>query len=129
MSVNFFANIYDDYKEDKINDLKEIFYVEDYLKEDLDIIVKLQKNIEKEKFDLTYMDNIAQIKDKDILDKIPSEPHGNVIECIKQYNNILTKFNIWEKNIVDNKISEEQIDYPRMEISIIKDDTIHYEYE
>ena len=129
MSVNFFANIYDDYKEDKINDLKEIFYVKDYLKEDLDIIVKLQKNIEKEKFDLTYMDNIAQIKDKDILDKIPSEPHGNVIECIKQYNNILTKFNIWEKNIVDNKISEEQIDYPKMEISIIKDDTIHYEYE
>ena len=105
----------------------EYFYIENILDENLDIIKRLQKIVEKEKFSLIYMDNIEKIKDKEILEKLPEDPHGNIIECIKQYNNAETKFNIWKKRIEDNNILEENIEYPIMEISIIKDDTIQYE--
>ena len=127
ISFNIFADINENNINNKISNTREYFYVEDYLIEDMIVVTKLQKIIENEKFDLTYMDNI-QFQDKDILIKMPQEPHGNVIECIKQYNNVFTKFNIWKKNIEENKITEDQIEYPRMEISIMKDDTIQYEY-
>ena len=92
----------------------------------MDIINKLKKIIEKEKFNLKFMDNIEQIKDKKILEKIPEEPRGNLIECIKQYNCVLTKFNIWKKNIEEYNIDENKIEYPKMEIKIIKDDILDY---
>ena len=126
MSFNLFANMDEECIKKKVNNLNEFFYVEDYLTENMDIIIKLQKIVEKEKFDLTYMDKMEQIKDKTILDKIPEEPHGNIIECIRQYNTDITRFDIWKKNIEDNHISEDKIEYPKMEISIIKDDTIQY---
>jgi hypothetical protein len=126
MRFNLFASMDEEYIKNKSKNINEFFYVEDYLTENMEIINKLQKIVEKEKFDLTYMDKMEQIRDKDILDKIPEEPHGNIIECIKQYNTDITKFNIWKKNIEDNHISEDKIEYPKMEISIIKDDTIQY---
>ena len=95
--------------------------------EDLDVIIQLQKIVEKEKYDLIHKDNIELLKDKKLLDKIPKESHGNVIECIKQYNNVYTKFIIWKKNIEDNNIPEDKIEYPKMDITIIKDDTIQYD--
>ena len=73
------------------------------------------------------MDNLIKINDIQILNKIPKEAHGNIIECLKQYNNVITKFGIWKKNIEDMNIPEDNIEYPLMEISIIKDDKIQYE--
>ena len=126
MSFNFFANMDEECIKKKIKNLNEFFYVKDYLSENMDIIIKLQKIVEKENFDLTYIDKIEKIEDKTILEKIPEEPHGNIIECIRQYNSNITRFNIWKKNIEDNHICEDKIEYPKMEISIIKDDTIQY---
>ena len=127
ISFNIFGNINKELIQRKDRNLNEYFYVENYLEENMDIINRLRKIIEKEKFDLMYMDNIGQIKDEKILEKIPEEPHGNLIECIKQYNFLLTKFNIWKKNIEENNVAEDKIEYPTMEISIIKDDTIQYD--
>ena len=73
------------------------------------------------------MDNVINIKDEEILQKIPKESHGNIIECLRQYNNVVTKFGIWEKNIIEGNVSEDMVEYPHMEISIIKDDKIQYD--
>ena len=66
------------------------------------------------------MDNVININDPQVLNKIPKESHGNIIECLRQYNSVVTKFGIWEKNIEENLITEDKIEYPQMEISIIK---------
>jgi hypothetical protein len=126
-TIRLFEDINDESSQRSMGLKKEIFYVENILKEDMDIIIELQKIVEKEKYDLIYKDNIEQIKDKILLEKIPHESHGNVIECIKQYNLVYTKFVIWKKNIEDNHIPEDKIEYPRMDISLIKDDTIQYD--
>ena len=125
-TFNIFGNIKEKVDKEKSKNLNEFFYVENYLEENMDIINKLKKIIEKEKFNLKFMDNIEQIKDKKILEKIPEEPRGNLIECIKQYNCVLTKFNIWKKNIEEYNIDENKIEYPKMEIKIIKDDILDY---
>lgn len=129
ISFNFFTNFNED---NLINESKneDNFNVEDFLKENMDIISEFQKIVKSEPFNLIYMDNIEQIINKKnirILDKIPDNPHGNIIECIRQYDNVFTRFNIWKKNIEDNHITEDNIEYPKMEISMIKDDTIEYE--
>ena len=116
----------DFYKIKKI-EKQEYFFVEDELNENIEIISKLQKIIKKENFQDTYMDNVINIDDPQILNKIPTDPHGNIIECLKQYNNVVTKFGIWKKNIEENFITEGKIEYPQMEISIIKDDKIQYD--
>ena len=126
-TIRLFDNINDENPQSIMELKKEIFYVENILKEDMDIIIELQKIDEKEKYDLIHKDNIEQIKNKSLLEKIPNESHGNIIECIKQYNLVYTKFVIWKKNIEDNKLPENKIEYPRMDISLIKDDTIQYE--
>ena len=111
----------------KIKEKDEIFYLLDELEENMEIIERLQKIIKKEKYEEFYLDNIIKINDEKILEKIPKVPHGNIIECLKQYNNVVTKFGVWEKNIIDEKIPEDKIEYPQMEISVIKDDKIQYE--
>ena len=126
-TIRIFEDINDENSQKSMILKKEIFYVEKILKEDMDIIIELQKIVEKEKYDLIHKDNIEQIKDKSLLEKIPRESHGNVIECIKQYNFVYTKFVIWKKNIDDNHIPEDKIEYPKMDISLIKDDTIQYD--
>ena len=126
-TIRIFEDINDESSQRSMILKKEIFYVEKILKEDMDIIIELQKIVEKEKYDLIHKDNIEQIKDKSLLEKIPRESHGNVIECIKQYNFVYTKFVIWKKNIDDNHIPEDKIEYPKMDISLIKDDTIQYD--
>ena len=73
------------------------------------------------------MDNVINIKDEEILQKIPNESHGNIIECLRQYNNVVTKFGIWENNIIEGNVSEDMVEYPHREISIIKDDKIQYD--
>jgi hypothetical protein len=116
----------DFYKIKKI-EKREYFFVQDELNENIEIISKLQKIIKKENFQDAYMDNVINIEDPQILNKIPTDPHGNIIECLKQYNNVVTKFGIWKKNIEENLIPEDKIEYPQMEISIIKDDKIQYD--
>ena len=130
ITFNVFANINEDNLSNKIK-INEYFYVEEYLKENMEIINELEKIVKHENFYLAYMDNVEQVineKNKKILDKIPNDPHGNIIECIRQYDNVFTKFNIWKKNIEESHIAEDKIEYPKMDISIIKDDTIQYEY-
>ena len=128
ITFNFFGTTSGDLMNNKnIKRTIEYFYIENILDENLNIIKRLQTIVEKEKYSLIYMDNIEKIKDKDILEKLPEDPHGNIIECIKQYNNVETKFNIWKKRNEDYNIPEENIEYPIMNISIIKDDTIQYE--
>ena len=126
MTFNIFGNINEELNK-KLKKVNQFYYIENDLNENMNVIKRLQRKIEKENFNLIYMDNIEKIKDKTILEKIPEDPHGNIVECIKQYNNNITKFDIWKKNIEDNKITEDKIEYPNMEISIIKDDTIQYE--
>ena len=126
-TIKLFEDINDDSSQRSMSLKNEIYYVENILKEDMDIIIELQKIVEKEKYDLIHKDNIEQIKDKNLLEKIPRESHGNVIECIKQYNLVYTKFVIWKKNIEDNHVPEDKIEYPKMDISLIKDDTIQYD--
>ena len=129
ITFNVFANINENSLVNKSKNIDN-FYVEENLKENMDIISELQRIVKSESFYLTYMDNIEQIINKKnirILDKIPDNPHGNIIECIRQYDNVFTRFNIWKKNIEDNHITEDKIEYPKMEISMIKDDTIQYE--
>ena len=128
ISFNIFANMEHEFNQNRINSLDNFFYVENYLFEDMEIIKELQIIIQKEKVLSINMDNIEKIKDEKILNKIPQEPHGNIFECVMQYNSVFTKFNIWEKNIKDNHISENKIEYPKMDIFIIKDDTIEYEF-
>ena len=111
----------------KIKEKDEIFYLLDELEENMEFIERLQKIIKKEKYEEFYLDNVIKINDEKILEKIPKDPHGNIIECLKQYNNVITKFGVWEKNIKDEKIPEDKIEYPQMEISVIKDDKIQYE--
>ena len=106
---------------------KESIFVLDELNYNIAIISKLQKIIKKENFQDTYMDNIININDPEILNKIPKDPHGNIIECLRQYNNVVTKFGVWEKNIEENSINEDKIEYPQMEISVMKDDKIQYD--
>ena len=105
----------------------EFFFVQDELNENIEIIAKLQNIIKKENFQEAYMDNVININDPQVLNKIPKESHGNIIECLRQYNSVVTKFGIWEKNIEENLITEDKIEYPQMEISIIKDDKIQYD--
>ena len=105
----------------------EYFFLLDEFNENMEIIERLQKIIKKEKYGEAYMDNVIKINDIQILNKIPKEAHGNLVECLKQYNNVITKFGIWKKNIEEMNIPEENIEYPLMEISIIKDDKIQYE--
>ena len=111
----------------KIKPKEEFFYLLDEYEENLEIIERIQKIIKKEKYEEFYMDNVIKINDEKILEKIPKDPHGNIIECLKQYNNVITKYGVWEKNIKDEKIPEDKIEYPQMEISVIKDDKIQYE--
>ena len=106
---------------------KESIFVLDELNYNIAIISKLQKIIKKENFQDAYMDNIININDPEILNKIPKDPHGNIIECLRQYNNVVTKFGVWEKNIEENSINEDKIEYPQMEISVMKDDKIQYD--
>ena len=127
ITYNVYGNINEDNQQSRLKKIVEFYYVENYLMEDLDVIIQLQKIVEKEKYDLIHKDNIELLKDKKLLDKIPKESHGNVIECIKQYNNVYTKFIIWKKNIEDNNIPEDKIEYPKMDITMIKDDTIQYD--
>ena len=111
----------------KNNQKEEYFYVSDELHENMEIISQLQKIIKRENYQEAYMDNVINIKDEEILQKIPKESHGNIIECLRQYNNVVTKFGIWEKNIIEGNVSEDMVEYPHMEISIIKDDKIQYD--
>ena len=111
----------------KNNQKEEYFYVSDELHENMEIISQLQKIIKRENYQEAYMDNVINIKDEEILQKIPKESHGNIIECLRQYNNVVTKFGIWEKNIIEGNVTEDMVEYPHMEISIIKDDKIQYD--
>ena len=125
ISFNVFSSINEP---NKINN-NEFYYVEQYLKENLDIIGELQKIVGKKKYHLSYKDNIEKViiqNNLKILDKIPIDPHGNIIECIQQYDNVFTKFIIWKQNIEENKITKDKIEYPKMEITMIRDDTIQY---
>ena len=106
---------------------EENFYLLDELNENMEIIDRLQNIIKAEKYQEAYMDNVINIHDEKILEKIPKDPHGNIIECLRQYNNVVTKFGVWQKNIEEEKIPEDKIEYPQMEISAIKDDKIQYE--
>ena len=126
---NYENNMYFEFfvKQTKTIKKDEYFYLLDELNENTEVIEKLQKIIKKEKYEEAYMDNLIKINDIQILNKIPKEAHGNIIECLKQYNNVITKFGIWKKNIEDMNIPEDNIEYPLMEISIIKDDKIQYE--
>ena len=129
ITFDVFANNNEEKGDNEIKS-NEIYYVEQYLTENLDIISELQKIIGQKKYNLSYKDNIENLiikKKLKILDKIPIDPHGNIIECIQQYENVLTKFLIWKLNNEQNKITDDKIEYPKMEITMIKDDTIQYE--
>ena len=104
----------------------EFFFISEKINENMDLIDKLQKMIKKEKNEDIYMDYIMPIHDKNILDKIPKEHHGNIIESIRQYNSVITKFKIWENKIKEEKIPENKIEYPPIDIYVIKDDKIEY---
>ena len=106
---------------------EEFIFLLDEYKENMEIIGKLQEIIKTEKYQEAYMDNVIEINNEKILEKIPKDPHGNIIECLRQYNNVVTKFGIWEKKIIEEKLTEDKIEYPQMEISIIKDDKIQYD--
>ena len=121
------ATFYDDFMKKKRINKEEDFYLLDELSENMEIIARLQKIIKTEKYQEAYLDNVINIKDEKILEKIPKDPHGNIIECLRQYNNVVTKFGVWKKNIEEEKIPEDKIEYPQMEIAAIKDDKIQYE--
>jgi len=121
------ATFYDDFMKKKRINKEENFYLLDELSENMEIIARLQKIIKTEKYQEAYLDNVINIKDEKILEKIPKDPHGNIIECLRQYNNVVTKFGVWKKNIEEEKIPEDKIEYPQMEIAAIKDDKIQYE--
>jgi hypothetical protein len=104
----------------------EFFFISEKINENMDLIDKLQKMIKKEKYEDIYRDYIMPIHDKNILDKIPKEHHGNIIESIRQYNSVITKFKIWENKIKEEKIPENKIEYPPIDIYVIKDDKIEY---
>ena len=120
-------SILNEFNKNKNIGKNEFFFVQDELNENIEIIAKLQNIIKKENFQEAYMDNVININDPQVLNKIPKESHGNIIECLRQYNSVVTKFGIWEKNIEENLITEDKIEYPQMEISIIKDDKIQYD--
>ena len=101
----------------------EYFYILDELKENMEIIDKLQKIKKNEKYQDISLDDI---NDTYISDKIPKQPHGSIIECIKQYQIVVTWFDMWENYIKEEKIPEDKIEYPKMEITKIKDDKIQY---
>ena len=75
----------------------------------MEIIGKLQEIIKTEKYQEAYMDNVIEINNEKILEKIPKDPHGNIIECLRQYNNVVTKFGIWEKKIIEEKLTEDKL--------------------
>ena len=129
ITFDVFEKINDGKVDDQIKS-NEIYYVEQYLTENMDIISELQNIIGQKKYQLSYKDNIESLiikKKIKIMDKIPIDPHGNIIECIQQYESVLTKFNTWKDNNEQNNISEDKIEYPKMDITMIKDDTIQYE--
>ena len=87
------------------------------------VILKVEDTDDDDSDEESYV----SVDDEEILNKIPKDPHGNIIECLRQYNNVVTKFGVWEKNIEENSINEDKIEYPQMEISVMKDDKIQYD--
>jgi hypothetical protein len=124
MSISIFPNLNYDFKRHNTKKNCEFFYIENELNDNMDIILQLQNILKNTK---NYKNIQNFVKNEKILEKIPKDAYPYAVECIKQYESVIEKFNSWKKNIDENKIANDKIEYPNMEISMIKDDIIQYE--
>ena len=142
LSMNIFENLLknnedenDKQEEDdeeiykKKAEMNQFYYFGEYFNEKMKIVKNLQKIIEKEKYNVDFMEKIDTKKYRKDIEVIPEEYHENITIGIFQYNKVVEEFNDWLKNINEKKIQEKDIEYPKIDIVMIKDDTIQYELE
>ncbi len=90
----------------------------------LDFINQIQEIIKKENFDANY-NNVIPSRYSDILRKLPSETHKNIVVSMSQYKNIYQYYLEWE-HINDGK-KDSDITYPTLYLVPPKDDVVEYE--
>ena len=90
----------------------------------LDFINQIQEIIKKENFDANY-NNVIPSRYSNILRKLPSETHKNIVVSMSQYKNIYQYYLEWE-HINDGK-KDSDITYPTLYLVPPKDDVVEYE--
>ena len=90
----------------------------------LDFINQIQEIIKKENFDANY-NNVIPSRYSNILRKLPSETHKNIVVSMSQYKNIYQYYLEWE-HINDGK-KDNDITYPTLYLVPPKDDVVEYE--